>query len=493
MNRRNPVIYEIPTWVWLSELRTRYGAAVDLGSVPAEEWDRIGGFGFSAVWLMGVWERSPASIVIANQNRGLLNDFRSALSDFRMEDNVGSPYAIRHYEVDPALGGRAGLASAREQLAKRGMRLILDFVPNHVAPDHRWTEEHPEYFIRGDAADVERDPASFLEKDGTVFARGRDPYFPAWPDVLQLNVFEPCLRAGALGVLSQIAQQCDGVRCDMAMLVLNSVFARVWGPRAGAVPAQEYWDELIPAVRKVNPEFLFIAEAYWDMEWDLQQHGFDYCYDKRLYDRLEHGTAESVRSHLSADIRFQAKLLRFLENHDEPRAAAVFPAAKERVAAVTIATLPGAKLFYDGQFEGRKVKAPVFLGRRPDEPVDNELLLFYRGLLKAIQRPLLREGKWELCECGGWDDNQSCRNVIGWTWWSGAERCVVAVNLGAQSAQARVRLPWNDLAGKTWHLRDELSGQRYDRDGGEIEEQGLYVDLPPWGFHFLICENSAST
>ena len=364
---RYPTIYEINTWVWLSELSARAGTSVTLSSVPAAEWDALAAHGFDAVWLMGVWERSPAGIAIANRNNSLLDDFKRALPDFRPQDNVGSPYCVRRYVVDEHLGGPEGLAVARQELAKRGIRLILDFVPNHVAPDHPWVTEHPEYFVQGNLDDAKNDPASFLNLGGRVFACGRDPYFPAWQDVLQLNAFQPGLRQAVLETVSSIASQCDGIRCDMAMLLLNSIFERTWGSRAGQRPATEYWRDLIPAVKKTYPDFLFIAEAYWDLEWELQQQGFDFCYDKRLYDRLEHDNAESVRLHLCADLAYQAKLLRFIENHDEPRAAATFSSAKERAAAVTIATLPGARLFHEGQFEGRKIRLPVFLGRRPAE------------------------------------------------------------------------------------------------------------------------------
>ena len=157
-----PSIYEINTWVWLSDLSQKYEIKVDLFSVPSAEWDAIAAHGFDAVWLMGVWERSPAGIAIANQNKALLDDFRRALPDFRPEDNVGSPYGVRRYVVDAHLGGPEGLAVARRELSKRGLNLLLDFVPNHVAPDHPWVTDHPEYFIRGNANHIAPDPSSHM-------------------------------------------------------------------------------------------------------------------------------------------------------------------------------------------------------------------------------------------------------------------------------------------------------------------------------------------
>ena len=245
-----------------------------------------------AVWFMGVWERSPAGIAVANRNKGLLEDFQRALPDFRPEDNVGSPYCVRRYAVDEHLGGREGLAIARRELANRGLRLILDFVPNHVAPDHPWVIQHPEYLVQGNAEEARNDPASFCEAGGKVFACGRDPYFPAWPDVLQLNAFQPGLRRAVIETLLDMAGQCDGIRCDMAMLMLNDIFGRTWGSRAGEKPEGDYWTTVISAIKAKHPEFKFMAEAYWDLEWTLQQQGFDFCYDKKLYDRLEHDPAE---------------------------------------------------------------------------------------------------------------------------------------------------------------------------------------------------------
>jgi hypothetical protein len=482
---RHPVIFEVNTWAWLHDLSGKHKRVVDLSTVPEQEWDAIAVCGFDAVWFMGVWERSPAGIGISMRNDGLLQDFRRALSDFSPQDNVGSPYCVRRYVVDEHLGGRKGLAVARRHLSHRGLRLILDFVPNHVAPDNPWVSDHPEYFIQGSAEDARSDPGSFIEIGGKVFACGRDPYFPAWPDVLQLNAFHPGLRQAVIRTVSEIAEQCDGIRCDMAMLMLNAIFERTWGGRAGPKPDTDYWTTVIPATKARHPEFRFIAEAYWDLEWELQQQGFDFCYDKKLYDRMEHGPAESVRQHLLADLSYQEGMVRFIENHDEPRAAATFPDGKGRAAAVMILTLPGARLLHEGQFEGWRVRLPVFLARRPAEPADRDLGTFYESLLKATNRDLIRNGAWRLCECSGWADNQSCRNILAWCWVKDNERALVVVNYGQAPAQARVQVPWDELRAATWRLDDGLSGDVYDRDGHEMRDNGLYVDLAPWQCHIF--------
>jgi hypothetical protein len=480
-----PVIYEINTWVWLNELSRKYERPVTLAAVPSEEWDTLSFLSADAVWFMGVWERSPAGTAIANQNKGLLEDFRRALSDFRAGDNVGSPYCVRQYVVDKHLGGRKGLAVARKELSMRALKLILDFVPNHVAPDHPWVIDHPEYLVQGNADDARNDLAAFVSVRGKIFACGRDPYFPAWPDVLQLNAFQPELRQKVIETLSDIAGQCDGVRCDMAMLMLNQVFERTWGNRAGQRPATEYWIDVIPAVKEANPDFIFIAEAYWDLEWELQQQGFDYCYDKRLYDRLGHDSAESVRLHLRADMAYQEKLVRFIENHDEPRASSVFSAQKGRAAAVTVAAIPGAKLFHEGQFEGRRVRLPVFLSRRPAEPGDPDLPVFYQTLLKFTSQEGLRNGTWQLCEQTGWPDNASYQNLVAWCWRSASEYHLIVVNLSGACAQGHVQLPWDDLRSKSWRMTELFTGQTYERSGNELCNPGIYVDLPPWGYHVL--------
>jgi glycosidase len=476
----HPILYEINTWVWLGELSRRYGSPVNLGSVPAAEWDAIADLGIDLLWLMGVWERSPAGAHIAIQNQGLLADFMRALPDFAPADNIGSPYCIRRYVVDKHLGGPEGLAEARRRLAERNIVLMLDFVPNHVAPDHPWVAQHPEYFIQGRPEDARREPGSFMWIGDRAFACGRDPHYPAWPDVLQLNAFHAETRRAMTEAVLDIAAQCDGVRCDMAMLVMNSVFAKTWGPSAGEPPVKEYWTELIQAVRRFHQHFLFVAEAYWDLEWQLQQEGFDFCYDKRLYDRLERDSAESIRLHLCAERAYQDRLVRFIENHDEPRAAVAFPARKAMAAALTAATIPGVRLFHEGQFTGRKIRLPVFLGRRPDEAPDPQTQDFYGRLLEVLKSDCLKNGQWRLCERIGRQDDPGVEDIVAWCWSNEKERYLIVVNLSDAPSRGWVRPVWGDSAAGRW--TDLFTGNVY-----EIGGDGFYADLPAWGFHVLRC------
>jgi glycosidase len=370
---------------------------------------------------------------------------------------------------------------------------MLDFVPNHMAPDHPWVRQHPDYFVGGSEIDLSRTPQNYFRVStptgSRVFAHGRDPFFPGWPDTIQLNYGNPALQEAMIGELTRIASQCDGVRCDMAMLVLPEVFQRTWN-----IAAQPFWPRAIPSVRKQSRDFVFMAEVYWDMEWTLQQQGFDYCYDKRLYDRLVEGHAIPVRQHLLAGLDYQDRLARFLENHDEPRAAATFDPAKHRAAAVITFFAPGLRFFHQGQFEGRKKRISPHLVRAPCEPVDSELHEFYSRLLTALRHPAVRDGNWRLLECQpAWDGNWTHQEFIAFAWEkSPAERLIVAVNFSDHQSQAEVQLPFAIPAGETLHFEDLIGQTGYDWPGAELTTHGLYVDRPAWGVHVFAVSGKAS-
>ena len=494
---RRPSLFQLNTRILLAERGRELGRPATLDDVPDATIDLLEAQGFEWVWFLGVWTTGPAARAISRGREDWRQGFRHALPDLREEDITGSPFAIQAYETSPEYGGYAALGRLRQRLARRGLRLMLDFVPNHVSPDHPWARAHPEYFIEGTEADLAREPGNWLRLGGRVLAHGRDPYFPGWPDTLQLNYLHPALREAMRGVLSHVAERCDGVRCDMAMLVLPDVFRRTWGekatPRDGASAAEApFWPETIARVKARSRDFVFMAEVYWDLEWTLQQQGFDYTYDKRLYDRLHAGEARPVREHLLAAPEFQERSARFLENHDEPRAAATFGPEQERAAAVVAFFAPGLRFFHEGQLEGRKVHVSMHLGRRPPEPPDRALLEFHERLLRALARPEVHEGRWSLAECrAAWDGNPTWDRfiVMGWQGVE-RERLLAAVNYGPTRAQCWARFPFSGGGARKVRLRDLLGETTYERDAAELASRGLYLDLPPWGRHVFAVEEA---
>jgi hypothetical protein len=499
---RFPTLYQVNTRIWLSELSGQVCRPLPLDAVPDGTLDRLADLGFDWIWLMGVWQTGPAGVAVSRSVPPWRAEFQAVLPDLTDADICGSPFAVRSYTAHTDFGGNEALLQLRRRLHERGLRLMLDFVPNHTALDHLWVWENPEFYIQGTEADLARQPQNYCQVEtwhGTrILAHGRDPYFPGWPDTVQLNYRHAMLREAMRGELARAAELCDGLRCDMAMLLLPDVITRTWGnasqPVDGSPPVDApFWPEAMARVRERYPQFVFLAEAYWDLEYALQQQGFDYTYDKRFYDRLHARDVEAVRGHLRAEPEFQRRSVRFLENHDEPRAASAFPRAVHPAAAVLTYLVPGMRLFQEGQLEGRRVHLSVHLGRRPAEPVDAALQAFYARLLECLQRPEPRAGPWRLLACrAAGEGNRSWNQYVACSWDpaplatagpSGEARLVVAVNYGPAQGQCFVALPWADLGGKTFLFRDLMSPARYERRGDELARQGLYLDLPEWGFN----------
>jgi hypothetical protein len=476
-----PSLYQINTRAWLTELAQRVRRPATLDDIPDAELDRLAAMGFDWVWFLSVWQTGVAAREVSRNNAEWRKEFQETLPDLREDDIAGSGFAITGYTVHAHLGGDEALFRLRERLKKRGVRLMLDFVPNHMGLDHPWVENHPEYFIQGAELDLARAPQNYTwvkrAKGDLLLAHGRDPYFPGWPDTLQLNYANPAAQEAMIGELLKIAGQCDGVRCDMAMLVLPEVFERTWGQRA-----PPFWPAAIQRVRERVPGFLFMAEVYWDLEWTLQQQGFDYAYDKRLYDRLRARRARPVREHLQAGLDYQNRLARFLENHDEPRAAAAFSPGVHEAAAVITFLSPGLRFFHDGQFQGRKKRVSPHLSRRPDEPVDAERAKFYDRLLAVLRQPLLRDGRWQLLECSAaWEGNWTWDCFVAFAWQRSAEeRLIAAVNYAPHQSQCYVRLPFTDLGNRQWRFQDQVNTVAYDQNGNDLQSHGLYLDMTPW-------------
>ena len=466
--RTQPTIYEINTPIFLAELSQLQKQRVTLATVPHKYWDELAEQGIDAVWFMGVWQRSPIARDLATGEPWL----RHALPDIQQEDLLGSAYSIQDYVIDGSLGGNDALAEARAQLEKRGIGIILDYVPNHVAIDHAWATEHPEYLLLGSEAELFAHPEAFFEMNGKVFAKAKDPNFAPWSDVLQINAFSQALRQEVTQTLQHLATMCDGLRCDMAMLMMNDVFKQTWGERVGDVPDEDYWPEIISAVRQVRPDFLFLAEVYWDKEKDLLKQGFDLCYDKHLYDHLLESPAPVIKQYVEKPRQYQNHLLRFIENHDEKRAASVYSFDKHVAAAVVMATLPGAHLYHDGQREGRQLHVPVHLGRRVDEVPNDIMKLFYRKLWKFVSSESLYTHHWKQVKVITGLMHKESDQILAWVWTNKYSRFLICVNYSPKPAHGHV-----DLVTAKAHSAIQLTGgplllTHVLNDG--------YLKLQPW-------------
>jgi hypothetical protein len=483
--RRNPLLFEASARLWLRRLSADEERPLSLSSVP-DRYLRAISDRFDLLWLMGVWRRSPAAKEQALATRGIVEACDAALPGWKSADVEGSPYAVPGYELDPALGAPEELGRFRERLNALGVGLVLDFVPNHLAMDHPWTLQHPDWFVGGtDALAAAHPDLFFRTAHGAWLAHGRDPNFPPWTDTVQVDFFSSGLREGFTRELLSIARVADGIRCDMAMLGLSDVFEGVWGWAAthGARPPREFWAEVIERVRTDHPQFLFVAEAYWDLEPRLLELGFDYVYDKRLYDLLLSSNARAIRGHLQAQSAGIHRQVRFVENHDEQRAAVAFGRDRSRSAATAALTLPGLRLIHDGQTEGRRVHVPVQLVRQPDERPDGDLVAFYDRLLSLCSEPLLQSGDWRLLDVEpASNGNESHRDLLAWSWSLNGDWAIVVINHSGAPAHGRVCLPPGAAGARAPRWTDRLDAFS---EAGTVPELHLVLRMEPWSARVL--------
>ena len=482
---KQPLVCEINTRCWLRELSARLGRAVSLATVPDSELEAWRKPGFTHVWLMGVWPTGPRSRAAALADPRFRRALADTLPDWKETDFAGSPFAVADYTVAPELGGELELKKFRKKLHAHGLRLLLDFVPNHLGLDHPWVVERPELFVQAPARSSE---TFFIEtKTGDRWlAHGKDPNFSAWIDTAQLDYRRADTRAAVIELLQSVAARCDGLRCDMAMLLLNEVFAGTWEkfPCPAAAIECEFWADAIQVVKKSQPDFLFLGEVYWDLEARLQSLGFDYTYDKRLYDYLAYRNHTEVQRHLlSVTPAFVAASAHFLENHDEPRIASVLSLPEQRAAALLTLGLPGLRLLHDGQMTGARIKTPVQLSRRPVEAPQPEIEAFYQRLLAAIESSAVGREKGQILKPRpAWPDNPTAQNFIVVQWQFQPDRFdLVVVNLAPHRGQCFVSLTVDGLARRNWLLKDSLGDEEHQRYGDDLQNQGLYLDLPEHG------------
>ena len=484
--RPHPHLYEINTWTWLEQLSARLGKNINLAEVPDSEWDALAALGFNIVWLMGVWQRSPISRRMNAENPANAAQFSLALPYWKPADVISSAYSITGYVPDARIGNWAALHAAREKLRARGIGLFLDFVGNHTALDHPWMLEHPEFYVQASPEEFQKDPSLYYTqstKQGPQYiALAKDPYFPPWQDVAQLNHFNPGLRAAQLADLRTIAAHCDGIRCDMAMLQLSDIFNANWRHLLGDTPQpeKEFWTEAHAAV----PRLSLLAEAYWGTEQHLLDLGFSYSYDKTLYDALRDHNIPQIRERLANSLERQNDFARFMENHDEQRRAIVFPNDRLAADGTLLGTLPGMRFYHQGELEGRRIHMPITLRIAADEPPDPISKNFFQKILQITRQDVFHEGKWNLLDVAP-EGGAPTDALLVYEWRSPKAWKIIAVNLAAYASQGRVHLADRVSPSINYIFNDELNKVRYDRTGEELYNIGLFIRRDPFQAHLF--------
>jgi len=459
------------------------GRAATLHDISDEEIKRWQSLGFSHIWLMGVWPNGPRVRQHGLEQPSLLQRYRELLPDWTPADIGGSPYGISAYMPDPLIDGPEDLAAFRTRLHAHGLRLILDFIPNHIGLDHPWIQQRPDLLIHSQRKQPGFFPTTH-NRQKLWIAHGKDPYFDPWTDTAQLDHRNPATRHELIKELLHVASLCDGVRCDMAMLVLNDIFTETWRQRSpGILPLPtEFWTDAITRVRQQHPGFLFLAEAYWGREAQLQHLGFDYTYDKKFLDHFVEHQTDKLQHHLHRSNVSLDRETRFLENHDEPRIAARLEEPAQKAAALLWIASPGMKLLYEGQMDGQRAHLPVQLWRRPTEPVNELLRAFYQQLFSLRQSTALKDGTYRILESlPAWSDNPSHQNLFVILWQSRPDEFdLIVVNYAHHRSQCRVRLDREISANANWILQDRLGTETHHRTREDILRDGLYLDLDAW-------------
>lgn len=479
----HPLLYEVNTRCWLRELSQQVGEDITLGNVPdrhLKEWRRLG---FTHIWLMGVWTTGPRARAIAQNEPNLHKEYDLALPGWTDDDVEGSAYSVADFHVPDSLGGEAGLREFRRQLHAHGLKLILDFVPNHLGLDHPWLHRKPELFVQSPTQRDGTFPQSTVRGDCWI-AHGRDPNFAPWSDTAQLDYRKAETRRAMTDLLASVAARCDGVRCDVSMLLLNDVFQETWQDFSvdGTPPKGEFWQEAIAKVRETHPDFMFLAEAYWDLEARLQTLGFDFTYDKPLYDALIwHKPDEAVQRLLKKPPKFISRGAHFLENHDEQRVASALSFQAHRTAALAILVLPGMRFLHDGQLTGATARVPVQLRRRAPHSTNPDIATMYQRWLDLVAKAGIGNGECTVLkvEPAG-DADESCARILAVQWLDEHGRAtLLAINLA--SSPSRGRLVHSIHSQSAVEVLDLVSGRKQRLAPGASPSGSLALNLPGYG------------
>jgi hypothetical protein len=505
-HRNIKLFLEVNTLPRLDQMSRDHAHHITLGHIPEYELNNLLPHDrYDAVWMMGIWERSPQSAKLALDH---LNQYQhDVLPDAHRSDIAGSAFSITGHIPDKQIApdGWAEVDNLRAQLHHRRTKLFVDLIINHKGLGCEWSHIHPDWFVRGNENLAKQYPADYHKlraNDNQIYwiARGKEfRYEGCWIDTLQLNYANPYMRRALINEWINIAKHVDGFRVDMAALATNDQFLKNWGDllspeeRKYIEHATEFTSEAIHSLRLVKNPFtqkppVIIAETYTHQDI-LKQCGFDYLYAKvdfyNLFERVVGPRNESPQNlylylkYLS-DIDRQ-KQVRMTENHDEDRAFSKYGLEPSlAMAVVNTFVANGFYMIQDGQTDGHRIKVPVQLSRTPVEEPNMKVRRFYDHLFNVKNANVFQNGDWSMADrtAVGWG-NQTFEAIMPQQFdlpeQGGA---VVCTNIRGYDAECHIKLP----SGVKHVFVHDLTNNR-DLPENQIahpNQLGMYVKLPPW-------------
>ena len=474
-----PSIYQISTRPFLYSLSQQYNKTIKtLREIPEKVFEKFKSKKFDYIWFMGVWQIGEYGLKHDRETKSLISNYQKNLPDYTTDDAIGCPFSIIDYicnkEICP--NGDEDLLYLKKKLNSMGIRLMVDFIPNHFSLDSVLINENKDYFIQA-PKNNSNDSNKYFENG---IAYGNMQYSSPWTDVAQLNYYNLETRKMMKKKLLRIAELSDGVRCDMAYIILNDYFYETWKNELNFYgwkkPNEEFWSSAIKEVKKSYPDFKFLAEVYGDFYKNLINLGFDYTYDKELLDRFKSGHMDNIRNWISNTDNYNLHLCRFIENHDDNRATEIFGYNIKRtnISALAIYTLPGMKFYFQDQWFGYKNKLDVHLRRSKSENKNKETMEFYDKFFNIINKNIFKNGDYTYLYPEG--DSYWRLICISWRNNDNEEKLLVVVNYTDEKGWGKVKL--NDISGSGMiQLKELLSGECYERNRDEIRNSGLYVGL----------------
>ncbi len=471
--------------VWLFQLSKKYNRQITrLDQIPDEELDLLRDEGFTGLWLIGLWERSPASRTI----KQICGNPEAAASAYSLDD----------YEIASNLGGWDALANLRTRLWQRGIRLASDMVPNHTGMDAKWVVEKPDLFVQrrdnpfpqytfnGPNLSHDSRVAVYLEDhyyskndcavcfkrvdtatgDTRYIYHGNDGTGMPWNDTAQIDFLNPAAREEVMQKILHVARNFPIIRFDAAMVLAKKHIKRLWYPEPGkggdiatrsefALTAQqfeeripnEFWREVVDRVAKEVPDTLLLAEAFWMMEgYFTRTLGMHRVYNSAFMNMLKKEENYKYRQTVKNTITFDPQILKryvnFMNNPDEETAVAQFGKGDKYFGVCTLmATMPGLPMFGHGQIEGFEEKYGMEYTRAyRDEQPDNYLIERHkREIFPLLKKRSLFAGVEDFLFYDVWENGNVNENVFAYSNRCGSEYSVVFYNNKYERASGWIR------------------------------------------------------